>query len=172
MRFTGSPAHRYKTMYDSIVLRTVARLTLPLLLLLSVFLLLRGHNLPGGGFSGGLIASCAVILQMVAFGPTYARRVMPINYLLAAAFGVAFAAAWGIPALLAGNAYMEAYWIEQPIPGIGKIGTPVLFDLGVYFTVIGVTTQLALLLAEEPLLYPLRPEYEEREAANDEAPSA
>jgi multicomponent Na+:H+ antiporter subunit B len=159
-------------MYDSIILRTVARLTLPLLLLLSVFLLLRGHNLPGGGFSGGLVASCAVILQMVAFGPTYARLVMPINYLLAAAFGVAFAAFWGLPALLEGKPYMAAYWIEEPIPGIGKIGTPVLFDLGVYFTVVGVTTQLALLLAEEPLLYPLQPEYEDRDKAGKEPPKA
>jgi multicomponent Na+:H+ antiporter subunit B len=149
-------------MYDSIILRTVARITLPLLLLLSVFMLLRGHNLPGGGFIGGLIAACAVILQMVAFGPTYAQRVMPVNYLLAAGFGVAFAAFWGLPALFFGQPYMAAYWIDEPIPGIGKIGTPVLFDLGVYFTVIGVTTQLALLLAEEPILFPLGPEYEGR----------
>jgi multicomponent Na+:H+ antiporter subunit B len=51
---------------------------------------------------------------------------------------------------------MYALWMEEPIPGIGKIGTPVLFDIGVFLTVIGVTTQIALLLAEEPLLFPMR----------------
>jgi len=151
-------------MYDSIVLRTVARLMLPLLLLLAAFMLVRGHNLPGGGFIGGLLASCGVILQIVAFGPTFARRVMPVNYLGLAAAGVCFAAVWGLPALAMGNAYMGALWIEQPIPGIGKIGTPVLFDVGVFLTVIGVTTQIALLLAEEPILFPMPDEPEPEEA--------
>lgn len=151
-------------MYDSVILRTVARLMLPLLLLLSAFMLLRGHNLPGGGFIGGLLASCGVILQMVAFGPTFARRVLPISYLVLAAVGVTFAAFWGLPALVLGQPFMAALWIEQPIPGIGKVGTPVLFDLGVYLTVVGVTTQIALLLAEEPILFPM-PETEEPERA-------
>ncbi|EFO81729.1 Na+/H+ antiporter MnhB subunit-related protein [Oscillochloris trichoides DG-6] len=136
-------------MYDSIILRSVARLMLPILLMLAVFMLLRGHNLPGGGFIGGLVASCAIILQLVAFGPDFARRVLRVNYLSLAAFGVFFAAVWGLPALLTGQPYMTAFWIPDPIPGVGKIGTPVLFDLGVFFGVVGVTTQIALLLAEE-----------------------
>jgi multicomponent Na+:H+ antiporter subunit B len=143
-------------MYDSIILRTVARLMLPLLLVLSVFMLLRGHNLPGGGFIGGLVAACAIILQMIAFGPTFARRVLPVSYIAMAGFGVFFGAIWGLPAMFLGEPFMYALWIEEPIPGIGKIGTPVLFDIGVFLTVIGVTTQIALLLAEEPLLFPMR----------------
>ncbi|WP_129633192.1 Na+/H+ antiporter subunit B [Candidatus Oscillochloris fontis] len=136
-------------MYDSIILRSVARLMLPILLMLAVFMLLRGHNLPGGGFIGGLVASCAIILQLVAFGPEAARRVLRVNYLGLAAFGVFFAALWGLPSLIGGQPYMTSLWIPEPIPGVGKIGTPVLFDLGVFFGVIGVTTQIALLLAEE-----------------------
>lgn len=143
-------------MYDSIILRSTARLMLPLLLMLSVFMLLRGHNLPGGGFIGGLVASSALILQMVAFGPAFIRRVLSANYLLLAAFGVLFACLWGLPALLGGQPFMTALWLPSPIPGVGKIGTPVLFDLGVYMAVIGVTTQIALLLAEEPRLASLR----------------
>ncbi|MBX0327471.1 Na+/H+ antiporter subunit B [Oscillochloris sp. ZM17-4] len=155
-------------MYDSVILRSVSRLMLPILLLLSVFMLLRGHNLPGGGFIGGLVASCAVILQMVAFGPTFARRVLPANYLAMAAVGVIFAASWGLPALLGGQPFLTALWLPEPIPGVGKIGTPVLFDVGVFLTVIGVTTQIALLLSEEPLLFPM-----ERGPARDEgAPRA
>ncbi len=128
---------------------------MPLLLLLSVYMLLRGHNLPGGGFIGGLLAASAIILQMVAFGPKVARQIFRVNYLLLAAFGVFFGALWGLPALLAGLPYMQAFWLPEPIPGVGKIGTPVLFDVGVYLTVIGVTTKIALLLVEEPFLFPL-----------------
>ncbi len=146
---------RGSALFDSLILRTVSRLMMPLLLLLSIYMLLRGHNLPGGGFIGGLLASSAIILQIVAFGPKTARRILPINYLLLAAFGVFFGAIWGLPALFAGLPYMQAFWLPEPIPGVGKIGTPVLFDIGVYFTVIGVTTKIALLLVEEPSLFPL-----------------
>ncbi|MGQ9927506.1 MAG: MnhB domain-containing protein [Chloroflexaceae bacterium] len=143
-------------MYDSIILRNVSQLMFPILLLLSLFMLVRGHNLPGGGFIGGLVAASAFILQIVAFGSKYVRVTFQINFLNLAAFGVSFGALWGLIGLLTGQAYMLAFWIKEPVPGIGKLGTPVLFDIGVYLTVIAVTTQLALVLAEEPILYPIR----------------
>lgn len=129
---------------------------LPILLLLSLFMLVRGHNLPGGGFIGGLLAASAFILQIIAYGPVHVRKIIPVNFLSLAAVGVIFAAVWGLIGLVTGQAYMLAFWLKEPIPGIGKLGTPVLFDIGVYLTVIGVTTQLALVLAEEPILYPLQ----------------
>lgn len=143
-------------MYESLILRSVARIMLPLLLMLSLFMLMRGHNLPGGGFIGGLLASSAIILQIVAFNPDYARRVLPVNYITLAAVGALFAGAWGLPALLIGEPFLKGFWLEYEIPGIGKIGTPLLFDIGVYLTVIGVTTQVALMLADEPELYPMQ----------------
>lgn len=143
-------------MYDSIILRTVARLMLPILLLLSLFMLVRGHNLPGGGFIGGLLAASAFILQIIAYGPVHVRKIIPVNFLSLTAIGVIFAAVWGLIGLVTGQAYMLAFWLKEPVPGIGKLGTPVLFDIGVYLTVIGVTTQLALILAEEPILYPMQ----------------
>lgn len=144
-------------MYDSIILRTVARIMLPLLLLLSLFMVVRGHNLPGGGFIGGLLAAAGVILQIVAFGPDRARAIIPLNFLNLAAVGVLVGALPGLIGLAAGLPYMTAYWMKEPIPGLGKLGTPFIFDIGVYLTVIGVTSQLALVLAEEPELYPLEP---------------
>jgi multicomponent Na+:H+ antiporter subunit B len=156
-------------MYDSIILRTVAKVMLPILLLISLFMVVRGHNLPGGGFIGGLVAAAAIILQIVAFGPAFARRLIPVNYLDLAAFGVAFAAIWGLLGMVAGLPFMTAYWIPQPVPGIGKVGTPVLFDVGVYLTVIGVTTQVALVLAEEPTMFPMR---RERAQPGRQAPEA
>lgn len=154
-RLPSRSTPRDNALYDSLILRTVSRLMMPLLLLLSIYMLLRGHNLPGGGFIGGLLAASAIILQMVAFGPKTARRILPVNYLLLAAFGVFFGAIWGLPAMVAGLPYMQAFWLPEPIPGVGKLGTPVLFDIGVYLTVIGVTTKIALLLVEEPILFPL-----------------
>ena len=144
-------------MYDSIILRTVARIMLPLLLLLSLFMLVRGHNLPGGGFIGGLLAAAGVILQIVGLRPDRARAIIPINFLNLAAVGVLVGALPGLIGLAAGLPYMTAYWMKEAIPGIGKLGTPFIFDIGVYLTVIGVTSQLALVLAEEPELYPLEP---------------
>lgn len=154
-RLPSRSTPRGSALYDSLILRTVSRLMMPLLLLLSIYMLLRGHNLPGGGFIGGLLAASAIILQIVAFGPKTARRILPVNYLLLAAFGVFFGAIWGLPAMVAGLPYMQAFWLPEPIPGVGKLGTPVLFDIGVYLTVIGVTTKIALLLVEEPILFPL-----------------
>ncbi|MCU0495257.1 MAG: Na(+)/H(+) antiporter subunit B [Chloroflexaceae bacterium] len=141
-------------MFDSLILRTVAKIMLPILLLLSLFMVVRGHNLPGGGFVGGLLVAVGLILQIVAFGPERTRKILPVSYISVAAFGVIFGAVWGLLGLFAGQPYMAAFWIPQPIPGIGKVGTPVLFDIGVYFTVVGVITQIALTLAEEPLLFP------------------
>lgn len=156
-------------MYESIVLRNIARLMLPVLMLLALFMLFRGHNLPGGGFIGGLVGSCAIILQMIAFGPDAARDVVRINYLMLAAFGVFFGAIWGIPGLLAGQPFMTSFWLPERIPGIGTVGTPVLFDIGVFLTVIGVTTKVALLLSEEPILFPI--EFAHEEYAQDDSPA-
>ncbi len=156
-------------MYDSVILRTVAKVMLPLLLLLSLFMVVRGHNLPGGGFIGGLLAAAAIILQIVAFGPERARAIIRVDYLQLAAVGVLFAASWGLLGLATGQPFMTAFWLKEPIPGIGKVGTPVLFDVGVYLTVIGVTTQLAFVLAEEPTLYPLERRAGEGEPVAPEA---
>ncbi|PDW03672.1 Na+/H+ antiporter subunit B [Candidatus Viridilinea mediisalina] len=151
--------------YDSIVLRTVSRLMMPLLLLLSVFMLIRGHNLPGGGFIGGLVASSAIIMQMIAFGPTYARDVIRVNYLTLASIGILIAVVWSMPALFFGMPFMAAFWMSAPIPGVGTMGTPVAFDVGVFLTVIAVTTKIALLLSEEPDLFPLDMEDDEEPEA-------
>lgn len=142
-------------MYDSLILRTVARLMLPLLIVLSLFMLFRGHNEPGGGFIGGLLAASALVLRIISDGPDSARRTFPVNYLVLAATGVLFAVAWGLLGLLAGAEFMKGLWLDVAVPGIGKIGTPMLFDIGVYLTVVGITTHIALMLAEEPELYPM-----------------
>jgi multicomponent Na+:H+ antiporter subunit B len=122
---------------------------MPLLLMLSVFLLVRGHNEPGGGFVGGLVASASFVLYGIAHGVRAARAVLRVAPASIAAFGIALAAASGLPSVAAGKPYMTGIWLTEPLPVIGKAGTPLLFDTGVYCVVLGVVLGMIFTLAED-----------------------
>ncbi len=136
----------------SLILATAARVLQPLLLLFSIFVLLRGHNAPGGGFAGGLVAAAAFTLVAIAFDPATARRSLRRDPRHVLAVGLLIAAASGVVGLLAGGAFLEGIWVELPLFAGASldIGTPLLFDVGVYLTVIGVTLTIVLSLAEAP----------------------
>jgi multicomponent Na+:H+ antiporter subunit B len=125
----------------SIILRTAVRLLLPLLLLFSIFLFLRGHNEPGGGFAGGLVAASAFALYSISHKSLKARRVLHVDPRLLISGGLLLALASGLTALASGQPYMTGLWGTISIPGVGQvdIGTPMLFESGVYFLVAGVT---------------------------------
>jgi multicomponent Na+:H+ antiporter subunit B len=133
------------------ILRTTTRFLLPLLLLLSVFLLFRGHHEPGGGFSGGLVAAAAFVLCRFAFGVEEVKRALPVDSHALIGAGLLVAVASGSAALFAGRPIMTGLWARVPVPGVGDIdlGTPLLFDVGVYLAVVGVTLSIILPLAEE-----------------------
>jgi multicomponent Na+:H+ antiporter subunit B len=135
----------------SLILRTAARFLLPLLLLFSIFLLVRGHHEPGGGFSGGLVAAAAFVLYRFAFGAEEARRALPVNPRALIGAGLLVAVASGSAALLARRPLMTGLWGQVSVPGVGDLdlGTPLLFDVGVYLAVVGVTLSIILPLAEE-----------------------
>ena len=135
----------------SLILRTATRLLLPLLLLFSVFLLLRGHHEPGGGFTGGLVAAAALVLYRLAFGREIVRRVAPVDARALIGAGLLVAIAGGSAALFVGRPVMTGLWGRVPVPGVGDLdlGTPLVFDVGVYLTVVGVTLSIILPLAEE-----------------------
>ena len=128
---------------------TSAWLMFPVLLLFSIFLLLRGHNEPGGGFVGGLVAASAILLQMIAFGPAEVRRLIPFDILVLLPAGLLVAALSGLPALLLGQPFLSGLWVTLPVLGGLKLGTPVIFDIGVYLVVLGITVQIILSMAEE-----------------------
>jgi multicomponent Na+:H+ antiporter subunit B len=136
-----------------VILQTATRFMMPLLLLFSVFLLLRGHNSPGGGFIGGLSGASAFALYALAFDVATARQALRVDVrsLLAAGLIVALAAAclpllWGLPLLT--HRYS---WTELSLFEFGKlaIGTPLLFDAGVYLAVLGASLTIIFSLAEE-----------------------
>ncbi|MDX1524342.1 MAG: Na+/H+ antiporter subunit B [Anaerolineae bacterium] len=133
---------------SSIILSTATRYMLPLLLLFSVFLLLRGHNEPGGGFVGGLVASAAFSLYAFAYGVAQAKQALRIDARYLIGIGLLIAVGSGLIGLLNNQPFMTGIWGETPLPVIGKLGTPVLFDLGVYVLVVGVTVTIIFSLSE------------------------
>ena len=135
----------------SIILRTATRYMFPTLLVFSVYLLLRGHYLPGGGFVGGLFAGSAFSLYALAFDVAAARRLLPCAPQTITAVGLAVALASGIPALFSGGAFMTGTWRKVTVyPGFTvDIGSPLFFDFGVYLVVLGVLLTLVFSLGEE-----------------------
>ena len=95
---------------NSPIFRTAARLLMPLLLLFSVFLLLRGHNEPGGGFVGGLVAAAAFALYAIAFGVQRARQALLVRPLTLLGAGLSIALLSGVPAVLRGQPFLTALW--------------------------------------------------------------
>lgn len=129
-------------MSSSPILQAATRFLVALLALVSVFILLRGHNEPGGGFIGGLILASAIAVQGLAFGLSEAKRLLRVDPALIAALGLLVAVASGLVAPLQGDPFLEGRWLEQKVPGIGKVGTILLFDVGVFMTVVGTTLMI------------------------------
>ena len=136
-------------MKRSLLLATAARYLMPLMLLFSIFLLLRGHNEIGGGFVGGLVAASALMLYGIAVSPSALRTLLPVEPRLLAGIGLLLALLAGSLPLFSGQPFMTGLWLTSEVPVLGKVGTPTLFDTGVYFVVIGVVLWILLSLAEE-----------------------
>lgn len=134
---------------NSLILSTATRYTLPLMLLFSIFLLLRGHHDPGGGFVGGLVAASAFGLYAFAFHVKKARQALRVDPRLLIGVGLLTAVSSVIFPLLFGRALMTGMWYHDPLPVLGKLGTPVVFDTGVYLLVVGVTLTIIFSLAED-----------------------
>ncbi len=135
---------------NSVILRSATLYMQPILLLFSVFLLMGGHNEPGGGFTGGLVAASAFVLHAVAFGVPEARRLLRADPRTLIGLGLLLAAGSGLLSVFGGGAFMTGVWAELPVPGLGTValGTPLLFDTGVYLDVIGVTLLIIFSMAE------------------------
>jgi multicomponent Na+:H+ antiporter subunit B len=135
---------------NSIILRTATQLLLTILLLFSLFLMLRGHDLPGGGFIGGLVAAAAVALYAIAFGYRAAQAMLRLEPRTLVGFGLLAAIAAGFLALPQGQAFLTGQWW---IIGLGggaelKLSSPLLFDIGVYLVVVGTVLTMLFSLEE------------------------
>lgn len=133
----------------SIILYLAARYLMPLLMVFSIFLLIRGHNEIGGGFVGGLVAAAAFILYAIANNVQEGRRILRVQPRVLIAAGLLVSLSSGLVGWLSGKPFMTGLWLKDPLPVIGKIGTPLMFDVGVYLVVIGITLLIIFTLAEE-----------------------
>ncbi|MCY3846734.1 MAG: proton-conducting transporter membrane subunit [Acidobacteria bacterium] len=132
---------------DTVILRETTRRLVPLILIFSVFLLLRGHEQPGGGFVGGLVASIALSLYAFVFGPQATRGILRVDPRAVGAVGLAVAIASGFIGSIRGAApFLTGQW--GTLAGL-KIGTPVMFDVGVYLVVIGVVMTFVIRIKEQ-----------------------
>ncbi|MCM2442702.1 Na+/H+ antiporter subunit B [Agrobacterium vitis] len=134
---------------NSLIFRTVAPVVTALMLLFSVFVLLRGHNEPGGGFIGGLIAASGFAIYGMAFGVQAVRRALYVHPLSVAGFGLLMACLSGFLSAFAGVPFMTVLWITPHIFGVDvPVATVTSFDIGVYLVVVGAITSIALALGE------------------------
>jgi multicomponent Na+:H+ antiporter subunit B len=130
-------------------LQTAVRVLMPLLLLFAVFLLMRGHNQPGGGFVAGLVVAASFILYSIAFGVAAARRALLVGPSTLLGVGLLVAFVSGLPGLVVGKAFMTAIWITVTTGSTPlHVGTPLVFDIGVFLAVIGVVLTIVFTLAE------------------------
>ena len=135
---------------NTLILHTAALFIMPLQLMFSLFLLLRGHDEPGGGFIGGLVAASAFVLYAFAFGSKATRRILRVDPRDLLSAGLLFALASTIPAFLAGQPMLTAHWWELPLPGDTylKLSTVLIFDIGVYAAVLGTIMTFVINLME------------------------
>lgn len=134
----------------SLLLNIAARFLLPIVLLFSIFLLLRGHNEPGGGFAAGLVTAIAIALYLIGAGRRAVRRLLPVQPLALITAGLLLAGASGLWAVAGGGPYLESRWYPGELPLLGGFhpGTPFLFDVGVCLVAAG-SILLGMLSLEE-----------------------
>ena len=147
----GPPHATRGVMSASLILRSAGQLLLPLLMVLSIYLLLRGHNEPGGGFIAGLVAASAIALKLFAADIQSARGVLRVDPRRLLGMGLLVALVAALMAPFSGRgSFFEGLWVDVALPVVGKthLGTPLLFDFGVYLVVIGAVLTMVLTLAE------------------------
>ncbi len=132
----------------TIILDTTVKLLMPLFFIFSVFLLFRGHNLPGGGFIGGLLASIALFLHSMVFGVEATLKKYNLNSRKLIASGLLVSLTSVVISLTMGLTLFTGVWSSIQLPLIGNLGTPMLFDIGVYLVVVGVVLNITFVLTE------------------------
>ncbi|MEM6488165.1 MAG: MnhB domain-containing protein [Pseudomonadota bacterium] len=131
------------------ILKAAARVLVALMLVVSLYLLVRGHNEPGGGFIGGLIAAAAIAVLVVSHGEATARRALRLDPAEIMAIGIGAALLSGLMSALWGEAPFTGLWLLLGADGGGKgvpLSTVLLFDIGVWLTVLGAVSALVLAL--------------------------
>ena len=136
---------------NDVILQTAAKIIVFIILTFSAFLFLAGHNNPGGGFIGGLMTASALVLLALAFDLQTIRNVVPINFRVLTAAGLLIAVLTGAGSFIFGAPFLSHTFghFDLPLFGDTELATAVLFDLGVYMAVVGVTMTIILTIGED-----------------------
>ncbi len=118
----------------SVIFQTMSRLFFGLMLVMSIYMLFRGHNNPGGGFIGGLIAALAFALLALSDNVEAARRMLRVHPVRLMGAGLFIAFLSGLPGLLSDGSFLTHWWAEL---GTLHLGTATIFDIGVFMVVVG-----------------------------------
>lgn len=132
----------------SLILQTTVKILFPFLVLASVLSLFRGHSEPGGGFIGGLVAASAFILVTFAFGIEETEKRVYIKPMLLIIIGLICSFMALVLPVVFGYNFFEAMWSDFKLPVIGRLGTPLLFDTGVYLVVTGTVCKIIFVIAD------------------------
>ncbi|WP_176083445.1 Na(+)/H(+) antiporter subunit B [Martelella sp. HB161492] len=135
---------------NTLIFRVAAPFLTALMLLFSIFVLLRGHNAPGGGFIGGLIAASALAIFGIAWGVSAVRRAIYFHPMSIAGAGLLLSALSGMVSIFTHVPFMTAHWIYPTIFGVEvPLSTVTSFDTGVYLVVVGAISSIFLALEEK-----------------------
>jgi multicomponent Na+:H+ antiporter subunit B len=135
----------------TVILRTATRPLAALLLVFAIFVLLRGHDHPGGGFIGGLVAGGALSLYAMVYGAVDGRRALMVNPRVLVAGGLLLGVGAGLASLFRARGYLTHYFVELDVPLVGDLplSTTLVFDIGVFFVVAGMVTMVLFRLLED-----------------------
>ena len=140
--------------------RVVIEWLFPVIAVLALYLLIRGHDLPGGGFAAGITMSIALILQYMAAGTRSVESRLRVRPLMWIGTGLLVALGTGAAALAAGYPFLTTWfnYVDVPIIGDVPVASAVLFDIGVFLLVIGATALILIAIAHQSIRTPLKPQ--------------
>lgn len=137
---------------NDVILQTITKAVAFIILSFSIYILFAGHNNPGGGFIGGLLTASAIILLYLSLDMETMKRVIPLDFIRVTALGLLIAVSTGAGSFLFGAPFLSHAFGYFDLPLYGEhteLATAVLFDIGVYLTVIGITMTIIQTIGED-----------------------
>ena len=137
---------------SSPILRVVMRLMVPVTLLFAAYLAVKGHNEPGGGFIGGLVAAIVLVLYQMSFGPEEMQRMVPVHPRVLLFVGLGLAVLTALVPLVLGYPLLRSY-VNHHVPLVGGVevefASAIVFDIGVFLVVVGASVGIITRISQE-----------------------
>lgn len=136
----------------TLILNTATRLLTRVIVALSIYLLVRGHNAPGGGFIAALVAGSAVVLQYLAHGIPGVNRSLPMEFSTLLGLGLLLGVGVGLAGVVVGEQFLQSGILTFHLPLLGeqKLTASLVFDVGVFLVVLAVVVAIVRYLGEDP----------------------